>query len=182
MLAGAFLNHPEASMQNLVFSWQGLQVGALFAARLFLITLLTTIFFLTTRPQLAIRFGVRLLTPLRLLGIDRTELTLLVHLAYRFVPLLTREVKDMRLGLQARGLPPPRGLWNRLKEGGERLTFLLLGALQKAETAAFALEQRRVLEQWQESPQDTPQGLGGLSAFALLLLGLVLVSYGRPWW
>lgn len=177
ILAGAFINHPQGSVLNPVFSWTGLQVGGLYAARLVCITLLTTLYFLTTPPKEAIRLGINLLRPLRLMGIDKQELSLLVHLAYRFVPMLRREIEEVRMGREARNLPQPQAFGARMKTGSETLTFLFVGALHRAETTAYALEERRVLESWRERElEERPSGAGGWM-LALVALGAMILPF-----
>lgn len=152
LLAGAFLNPSEASLTAPHFSWTGLHTGALYAARLLVITLLTTLFFLTTPPEEAISLGVRFLTPLRLIGIEARELSLLVHLAYRFVPLLARELEELERGRRARNLPPPAGILARGQQAVDILVTLVVGALHRAETTGLAIDQRGVLESWKPRP------------------------------
>ena len=179
ILAGAYINHPLASTLAPTFSWTGLHNGGLYAGRLFLITLLTTLFLLTTRPQAAISLGIKLLSPLRLLGIEKQELSLLVHLAYRFVPLLRRELKEMELGRKARNLPLPHSFSGKLKVATNQLIFMFVGALKRAETTSFALEQRRVLDNWNRTGPDDTHGLGGWMCLLLLLsTGLLLWKDG----
>lgn len=172
ILAGAFFNHQAAPY----FSWEGLHSGGLYAARLVFITLLTTLYFLTTQPNQAIELGIRVLRPLRLLGISQEELSLLVHLAYRFVPLLGREIKELRLGQQARNLPVERSPWRKLKAVLDNLVFIFIGALHRAEITGLALEQRRVLDGWTSSTPTAPRGTGGWPCL-LLLLSLILVYW-----
>lgn len=166
ILAGAFLNHSQAPH----FSWDGLHSGGLYAARLVLLTLLTTLFFLTTRPADAIRFGIFLLKPLKWLGIEQHELSLLVHLAYRFVPLLRREIQEFAQGRRARNLPAARGLLARARQAQEAMVFLFVGALHRAETTGLALEQRRVVEEWRTVDASPHKGLGGWMALLFILL------------
>lgn len=160
VIAAAFWNDPTSSFLHPVFSWQGLHSGGIYAARLVLITLLTTLFFLTTRPAETIRFGILLLSPLRFLGIQRQELSLLVHLAYRFVPLLRREIQELSAGRRARNLPAPRTPLAKACQAQEALVFLFVGALHRAEITGLALEQRRVVEKW-SSPEGTSRGSSG---------------------
>ena len=181
VLAGAFLNHPQASALHPSFSWEGLHAGGLYGARLMLLTLMTTLFFLTTRPSDAIQFGIFLLKPLKWLGIDQQELSLLVHLAYRFVPLLRKELKEFSAGRRARNLPAAKGPVGRVKQAQEALIFLFVGALHRAEITGLALEQRRVAEEWQSSQPSAVNtctartGLGGwMSLLYLLSAGLAL--------
>ena len=167
VLAGAFLNHPGATLTAPEFSWAGLHTGALYAARLLLITLLTTLFFLTTLPEEAISLGVRLLAPLRLLGIASKELSLLVHLAYRFVPLLARELDQLERGRRARNLRPALSPLARLRQATDTIVTVIIGAIHRAEVTGLAIEQRGVLESWQ------PRPLGGgrqLALWPLLLM------------
>lgn len=183
LLAGAFLNHPQGSFFHPVFSWDGLHQGALYAARLLVITLLTTIFFLTTPPEEAITLGVKVMAPMRLLGIDSKELSLLVHLAYRFVPTLVREIEAMRLGRRARNLPPPVGSWARGREAVDSLVALLVGSLHRAENTGLAIDQRGLLETWRVQEDGRATHLLSLwPAFGLLLLtGLALSLDSRVW-
>lgn len=175
--AGAFLQPPVGSLWHPQFSWAGLHKGALYAARLLLITLLTTVFFLTTPSDDAISLGVRLLAPLRLLGIDSKELSLLVHLAYRFMPLLIRELDEMRWGRQARNLPPARGPLAGPRQAVDSLVTVVISALHRAETTGMAMEQRGLLQHWQPVPPRTGRWSGLwplLGSGALVALLLVL--------
>ena len=183
LLAGAFLNHSEATLLHPAFSWSGLHQGALYAARLLLITLLTTLFFLTTVPDQAIALGVRVMAPLRLLGIDKKELSLLVHLAYRFVPMLIREIEAMRLGRLARNLPEPVGRLGRARDAAESLVALLVGSLHRAENTALAIEQRGLLENWRmEADQGESRMSGVWPALALLLTTAVALTLDSRVW
>lgn len=183
VLAWATINHPQASPLHPVFSWQGLHTGGLYAARLMVITLLTTLFLLTTRPDQAVNLGIKLLTPFRLLGIDQHELSLLVHLAYRFVPLLRREIREVQLGKKARNLPPPRGIWARARAATDSLVFLFVGALHRAETTSYALEDRDVLETWQhQETGDNPRGSGGWMLLSMVVLTAILLWKDQWLW
>lgn len=166
ILAGAFLNHPGASLTAPQFSWAGLHTGALYAARLLLITLLTTLFFLTTLPDEAISLGVRLLAPLRLLGIESRELSLMVHLAYRFIPLLAKELDELEKGRRARNLRRAISPLGRLGQATDTIVTVIIGAIHRAETTGLAIEQRGVLENW----RPRPLGEGRLAALWPLLL------------
>lgn len=170
LLAGAFLNHPGAGLTSPQFSWNGLHTGALYAARLLVITLLTTLFFLTTPPDEAISLGIRLLTPLRLIGIEGKELSLLVHLAYRFVPLLGRELEELERGRRARNLSPPRNLVSRSRQAVDTLVTVVVGALHRAEITGLAIDQRGVLENWK------PRALGSGRVLALWPLAILAAT------
>lgn len=175
LASSAFFHPSVAAWNSPEFSWIGLHRGAVYAARLLMVTLLTTLFFFTTRPDDAISLGVRTMAPLRLLGIEQKELSLLVHLAYRFVPLLTREVEEMRWGRLARNLPPPSGPWRRAIESTDALVNIIIGALHRAEATALSMEQRGVLERWRPAPlgQGAASGLWPLLLTCLLAGGLV---------
>lgn len=175
ILAGAYLRGQNSHVEGLVFSLQGLSEGGLYAARLFVITLLTTLFFLTTKAADTVSLGIKVLTPLRWLGISQGELSLLVHLAYRFVPLLRREVEEMALGRVARGLPAPKSLVQRAGLKFGQLIHLFVGALQRAETTAMALEQRRVVDGWVKQREGTSSwGWGGAQTALLALTAALL--------
>lgn len=178
LLAGAFLTSTPTTPFQLGFTYAGLHKGALYAARLLLITLFTTLFFLTTKPDDAISLGVRLMAPLKLIGIEAKELSLLVHLAYRFVPLLSREVEEMRRGRQARNLTPERGPLARLRETADTIVTIIIGALHRAEVTAMAMEQRGVLEHWKPAAisRGRPAGLWPLILLAALTAGLLSVD------
>lgn len=178
IVAGLFFQGGEATAFSPSPSWLGLQKGGLYAARLLLITLLSTIFFFTTPTQQAVALGIRLLWPLRLLGIEEKELALLVHLAYRFVPLLTREIEEMQEGRWARGLAPPKGLGAKLKEGYDILVSLFVSALQRAETSAITLEERGLIDSFQQASLVKGQGLGLGLLWLLLAAEAMLIHFG----
>ncbi len=177
ILAGAFVNHPQASLFHPVFSWTGLHTGGLFAARLTTITLLTTLFFLTTRSDEVVGLGIQLMRPLQWIGIDSKELSLLTHLAYRFVPLLTREIEEQKLGRMARNINPPRGVTARARENMERLTILFVGAVHRAETTALAMDQRGVLAHWNEAPTTENRIPHLIPIVALTLISLIILGF-----
>lgn len=177
LLSSAFFHPAVATWSSPEFSWLGLHRGAVYAARLLLVTLLTTLFFLTTLPDDAISLGVRLMAPLRLLGIEQKELSLLVHLAYRFVPMLSREVEERRWGRLARNLPAPRGPWGRMQEGADSLVSLIVGALHRAESTALSMEQRGVLENWRPARLSGGRAAGLWPLLLTVLLGAALVHF-----
>lgn len=178
ILTWAFINHNQASIFHPQFSWQGLHIGGLYAGRLAIITLLTTLFFLTTRPAEAIGLGIKSLAPLRLFGTSQEELSLLVHLAYRFVPLLRREIEEIALGRKARNLPPPRGAWQRAKASSSTLIYIFVGALKRAETASFTLEERRVAENWTSlGGEHSTRGFGGWCSLLILVVLGALIAW-----
>lgn len=176
IVAGATINHSQSSFQELNFSIMGLKAGGLYAARIVLITLLSTLFFLTTKPGHTIVLGIKSLAPLRLLDISQKELALLVHLAYRFVPLLRLEISEMQLGRKARNLPPPKSLAAKIQLHIDSLNHLFIGALQRAETTALAMQQRGILENWESDDTHKLKGWGGWQAAILVFVTVLTLG------
>ena len=177
ILAGATINHSQTSFEEVTFSLVGLKSGGLFAGRIVVITLLTTLFFLTTKSSHTIALGIRSLAPLRLLDIKKNELSLLVHLAYRFVPLLRVEISEMQLGRKARNLSPPKSLGEKFQLYTDSLNHLFIGALQRAETTAMAMQQRGLLENWESNDHHELRGWGGWQAILLALVTAMLLLF-----
>ncbi len=115
-----------------------------------------------------------------MIGIESKELSLLVHLAYRFVPLLGRELDELDRGRRARNLRPPAGPLGRARQSLDTVVTVIIGSLHRAETTGLAIEQRGVLESWR--PRQLSAGsLSALWPLLLLtgLLGGVLVDGAR---
>lgn len=69
---------------------------------------------LTSTPAEAVAVAMRgLLTPLRLLGVNTAEIGLTLLLSLRFMAVCFEEVRNLALGIAARGI-----LWRRLGKGG----------------------------------------------------------------
>lgn len=181
ILSGLFFQGPPAGSHLFKASWEGLHLGALYSARLLLITLISSLFFLTTPADHAVALGITLLTPLRLIGIEPKELSLLVHLAYRFIPLLTHEIEAMNQGRRARGLSPPQGLIHRIKDVRDRVTSLVICAIHRAEITAMALEDRMIVENWKAPPLFHGRWIGLLPLGIALGFELLAHVYDGAW-
>lgn len=122
---------------------EGVQLGALMAARLILLVLFSSLLTLTTTP-LALTDGLeRVLRPFRAVGLPAAELALMMTIALRFIPTLLDEAERILKAQQARGA--------RLQAGGPLaqlramvpvLVPLFVAAFRRADELAVAMEAR----------------------------------------
>ena len=83
---------------------QGLERGCVVFLQLFLVIFLANIFTLTTEPMDLTRSLEKMLSPLKFTGIDAEEVSLMISLVIRFIPILKVEAQKIMDAQRGRGV------------------------------------------------------------------------------
>jgi energy-coupling factor transporter transmembrane protein EcfT len=106
------------------------------------------------------------LTPLRRLGVPVAELRIMMGLAVRFAPLLEREGRRIAAVQALRAGRPPRGMAEWLERKRAAAVPTLVGALERADRVALALEARHYALRPQAATPRSERALAGKLAGA----------------
>lgn len=120
-------------------AWSGLVVAvrltAVGGAALFLL--------FTTRPLELMEAGAYLMAPLKKFRFPVDDLSMLMGLSLRFIPLLTEEAEKISWAQKARGLDWEKGpIWSRLANRSAIFYPLLVSLFRRSEEVAVAMEAR----------------------------------------
>jgi len=120
----------------------GIQNGILYSYRIFLFLMTAALMNLTASPVEMTDGIMRLLRPLRLIRVPVNEISVMIFIALRFIPILSDEARTIRAAQLSRGLRPAKGLVDRVRSVIPLLLPLFLGAVRRAEHLALAIESR----------------------------------------
>jgi energy-coupling factor transport system permease protein len=123
-------------------SSSGVQNGLLYSYRIFLFLLTAMLANLTTSPVHMTDGIVRLLKPLRFIRVPVSEISVMIFIALRFIPILSDEARTIRAAQLSRGLRQGRGIIGHAKSVIPLLLPLFLGAIRRADHLALAIESR----------------------------------------
>lgn len=158
----------------------GIENGLLYSYRILLFLMVGTVANLTTSPVMMTEGFLRLLKPLRALRIPITEISMMVFIALRFIPVLTDEARAIRAAQIARGLSQGKGPVARVKSVIPLLLPLLLGAVRRAEHLALAIESRGYRKGVMRTSLHVPMFRGADAVFLLTtasaIVGLIALS------
>ncbi len=125
------------------FSLPGFERGILFALRIVVIMLLSTLVTLTTSPVTLTDGMTALLKPLRRLRVPVDDLAMMLSIALRFIPTIFAEAQVIIKAQTMRGAHFATGsLWKRLRAWAVILVPLLVQLFRRADTLALAMEAR----------------------------------------
>jgi len=121
---------------------EGLNNGVIFSLRLAVFIFCALILSLTT-PAVELADGLlKPLSPLKRLKFPIEELSLMMMIALRFIPLLVEEAFTLKKAQQARGADFEGNLFKRSRKLIVLLLPLFISSLRKAEDLSFALDAR----------------------------------------
>jgi len=120
----------------------GLQMAASFSLRLLVFVGIAFFVSLTTMPSDLAEALVGWMKPLKKIGIPVTDISLIIFIALRFIPVLAEEFDTIRKAQLIRGVDFTGGLIKKVK----KMIFLLIpvfqAALRRADDLAIAIESR----------------------------------------
>ncbi|MDF7637724.1 energy-coupling factor transporter transmembrane component T [Leuconostocaceae bacterium ESL0958] len=149
--------------------------------RFTMIVLMSTTLTLTTAPTQIAGALEALLRPLKKIKVPVAELSLMLSIALRFVPLLVNETEKIMKAQKSRGMSLSSGsLIARSKAVVPLLVPLFVGALQRALDLANAMEVRG----FQSADQRTRYrqlAFGSLDGTVAALTGLFVLGFGFLW-
>ena len=127
----------------LAISTGGTWVAVLYAARLLMAVALGALLLLTTTPTALTDAFESLLSPLAKLGLPAHELSMVLSLALRFVPVLADEAQSIRDAQVARGGSYEEGGFvNRARAAAAVIVPMTAGAIRHANNLSRALDAR----------------------------------------
>jgi len=167
---------------GIAISSHGLQNGLLYSYRIFLFLMAASLVNLTTSPIDMTDGLLRLIKPLRKLHVPVGEISMMVFVALRFVPILSEEVRAIRAAQLSRALRPARGPIGRIRSTVPLILPLFAGAVRRADHLAIAIESRGYRRgvgrtSFTEFRLQTADGVFAL-IFVVLILCTLIVKYG----
>lgn len=123
-------------------SSHGVSNGFFYSYRILLFLMTATLANLTTSPVSMTNGIIELIKPLRYLRVPVGEVSVMVFVALRFIPILSEEARMIRAAQISRGLEPGRGFVSRFRSIIPFVLPLFLGALRRSEHLALAIESR----------------------------------------
>lgn len=127
---------------NLDITYEGLQLGLRYTARLVLFILLATTLTLSTSPIEMMDALERMGRPLQRWRVPVHELTLMLSLSLRFVPTLMEEAMRIRNAQLSRGAHFEGSLVKKLRNLVPMLLPLFISAFRRADELAYAMDAR----------------------------------------
>ncbi len=132
-----------------VFDWQGIRIreaalsnAAFFSLRLVIFVSIAFLVTLTSSPsELADAFG-KIIRPLRKLKVPVQDLTLILFMAIRFIPVLYEEFEAIRNAQIIRGVRFTGSVVSRIRKTLSIIIPVFVAALQRADDLALAIEAR----------------------------------------
>ena len=112
---------------NMIIS--GINYGALIGVRLILVCNMTYIFAKNMTPQKMQYVIEKLLKPLKLFKIDSREIGIIVCIGIAFIPILQKEIADLKYALKAKGFNP--NFRNFIKNPNYILTPLITSIIKR---------------------------------------------------
>jgi len=121
---------------------QAVQLAAFYSMRLILFVSIAFLITLTNSPsELAEAFGL-LLRPLAKLGLPVNELSMILFIAIRFIPILYQEFTAVRHAQMIRGVDFGGSLVKRIKKTTFIIIPVFVAAIQRADEIAQAMQAR----------------------------------------
>lgn len=144
-LSGGFLQTwaPVALVGDLVFIPPGMERGLFYVFRIGLLCMAGLLLSYTTEAEKLTRALDFYLKPLQIFGVKTQDLSMMLTVALRFIPLTLEELQQLRMAQKARYASFDSGsVLERVKAWGPVLVPLFVNMYRRAETLALALETR----------------------------------------
>ena len=145
MIFNILLTPGEVLVQFWIFkiTREGVQLALQMAIRLCFLVMGSSVMTLTTTPNALTDGMERLFSPLRLIHVPVHEISMMMSIALRFIPILMEETDKIRKAQMARGADfETGGLIRRLKSMIPLLVPLFVSAFRRANDLAMAMEAR----------------------------------------
>ncbi|MDO4294319.1 MAG: energy-coupling factor transporter transmembrane component T [Eubacteriales bacterium] len=134
---------PAVSIWRLTITWEGIRMAAKMAVRLTLLIIGSSLMTLTTTPNHLTDGLESLLNPLKRLKVPVHEVSMMMSIALRFIPILLEETDKIMKAQIARGADFESGsLIRRAKAMVPLLVPLFIAAFRRANDLALAMEAR----------------------------------------
>ncbi len=131
------------SFFKLTITWEGIWLAVTMVVRLSLLIIGSSIMTLTTTPNNLTDGIERMLRPLKIIKVPVHELSMMMSIALRFIPILLEETDKIMKAQIARGADFESGnLFKRAKAMVPLLVPLFISAFRRANDLAMAMEAR----------------------------------------
>jgi len=174
---------PDARLGPLSFSSTGAWLGLVAALRLLAVGGAAAFLLVTTEPLELMEATGSLLQPLKRFSLPAEDVSLVLALSLRFIPLLTAEAERISWAQRARGLEWQKGPpWQRLAKRGTFLFPLLVGLFRRAEAVATAMEARAYRRGVARTRLYTRRWRTLEAVFLVLAAALLTYGLSSRWW
>ncbi|MEY2983514.1 MAG: hypothetical protein RLZZ568_131 [Cyanobacteriota bacterium] len=144
------INVPPTEYQYVVWQWgkllitrRSLELGIRISTLIFTLIFSTNLYLLTTAPEEITAGLEELMMPLRRFKLPITEITLILTLALRFIPLVLEEIQNLARSIRTRAINWKKlGVKRSIQIGVLVVERLLENLLLRAEQMAIAMEVR----------------------------------------
>ena len=134
---------PAVTIWNLKITWEGIEMASKMAVRLVMLIIGSSLMTLTTTPNHLTDGLESLLNPLKKLKVPVHEVSMMMSIALRFIPILLEETDKIMKAQIARGADFENGsLIQRAKAMVPLLVPLFIAAFRRANDLAMAMEAR----------------------------------------
>lgn len=134
---------PAVSFWRLTITWEGIERAVFMALRLVMLITGSSIMTLTTTPNNLTDGMERLMGPLRIFKVPVHEISMMMSIALRFIPILLEETDKIMKAQMARGADFESGnLIKKAKSLVPLLVPLFISAFRRAGDLAMAMEAR----------------------------------------
>lgn len=134
---------PVISIWKLTITWEGIRLAITMAVRLTLLIIGSSVMTLTTTPNHLTDGMEKMLKPLKVIKVPVHELSMMMSIALRFIPILMEETDKIMRAQIARGADFESGnLFKRAKAMVPLLVPLFISAFRRANDLAMAMEAR----------------------------------------
>jgi energy-coupling factor transport system permease protein len=173
---------PLVSLWKITMTWQGLLAGMVQIYRLCLLVIIAALLTFTTSPAQLAHGLEALLGPLGRVGLPVRELAMVLTIALRFVPTLSKEIEKITTAQEARAAEiRSKNPWQRVRTWVPMFVPIFVSAFRRAEELATAMEARGFrgaqhrtrLYQLRLTRPDL------FASLIILLFGLAVVSLDR---
>jgi len=134
---------PALTYWRITITWEGIRLALTLATRLIMLILGSSIMTLTTTPANLTDGMEKLMNPLRVIKVPVHEVTMMMSISLRFIPILLEETDKIMKAQIARGADFESGnLIKKAKSLVPLLVPLFISAFRRANDLAMAMEAR----------------------------------------
>ena len=134
---------PAVTIWKLKITWEGIEMASKMAVRLVMLIIGSSLMTLTTTPNHLTDGLESLLNPLKKLKVPVHEVSMMMSIALRFIPILLEETDKIMKAQMARGADFESGnLIHKVKNMVPLLVPLFVSAFRRADDLAMAMEAR----------------------------------------
>lgn len=169
-----FFSATSFGLESMGFTWEGVNRGCLYAARILLVVLASLVVSYTTSDTALTTALAQLMAPLRKLHVPVDDIAMTLTLALRFIPVFSEELETLKRAQLSRGAAlESGGLIARLRAWTAIMIPLFVGLFRRADQLSEAMDARCY------GLSDKPRTSLSARAFTLrngviLLLGIFL--------